>query len=60
MTLPSVHAVLDLNDALASSRMSRRDDQAANRQVGESPDESSLDEPGTGLPFTDSVEVLYG
>ena len=48
MTLPKVHAVLDLDDALALSRAS---------PVGESVDGQLSGEPDADLPFADSAEV---
>jgi hypothetical protein len=58
--LPNIHAVLDLDDALALSREWEADDDLL---TPESPDDSSadflfLDLPLAGSPFADSPFIL--
>jgi rsbT antagonist protein RsbS len=57
MTLPSVHAVLDLDDALALSRTSRRSDESASQRGGGLTDELAFEGADTDLLFADSAEV---
>lgn len=57
MTLPSVHAVLDLDDALALSRTSRRGDESANQRGSGLMDASSHDESEIDWSLAGSAEV---